>query len=289
MEYSIKEIANQTGVNAFTIRIWEKRYNLTNPMRTDTNIRVYSQDDLHKILAVATLVKRGFKISEVARLSLAQLSDKLKTLETMNDDTESKISSLLAAADKFDEQQFEKIINREILYAGFETTMLETVLPMAETLEQRWILSPIYQSVKQFAYDIIRRIIIVAADNEPVASSNEKFLVFSTRNDDCEMFLIFTAYIIKKYRFSLVYAGENIDIETAERTASAAGCTNVVMIDKVVDTEEDISKIVSKYAKSFGGIKKYLIAKSCKTDNCGVSAFDSLKLFVEHIASLSKK
>ena len=81
MQYSIKEIANLTGVNAFTIRIWEKRYNLTSPLRTDTNIRVYSQDDLHKILAVSMLVKRGFKISEVASLSVQQLSEKLRTIE----------------------------------------------------------------------------------------------------------------------------------------------------------------------------------------------------------------
>ena len=165
MQYSIKEISNLTGVNAFTIRIWEKRYNLTSPMRTDTNIRVYSQDDLHKILAVSMLVKRGFKISEVAQLTMQQMSEKLRTIETMQDDPESKVNALLAAADKFDEQQFEKLLNREILSSGFEKAMIDTLIPMVTVLEQRWILSPLYQSVKQFAYDLIRRKIILAADS----------------------------------------------------------------------------------------------------------------------------
>lgn len=289
MQYSIKEIANLTGVNAFTIRIWEKRYNLTSPLRTDTNIRVYSQDDLHKILAVSMLVKRGFKISEVASLSVQQLSEKLRTIETMQDDPESKVNALLAAADKFDEQQFEKLLNREILSSGFEKAMIDTVIPMVSVLEQKWILSPLYQSVKQFAYDLIRRKIILAADSEPVYHNNHKFLIFSTRLDDCEMILIFIAYIIKKYRFSLVYAGENIDIPTAALTAESAGCTHVVMADKIYPNSEDISDILTKYDKSFNGLAKLFVGNYSNTSAYKINAFSSVKIFVDYIARLSEK
>ena len=289
MQYSIKEIANLTGVNAFTIRIWEKRYNLTSPQRTDTNIRVYSQDDLHKILAVAMLVKRGFKISEVARLPLAQLSEKLRTLETMQDDPESKVNALLAAADHFDEQQFEKILNREILSSGFERAMIDTVVPMVSVLEQRWILSPVFQSVKQFAYDLIRRKIILAADSEPICHGNNKFLIFSTRADDCEMILIFIAYILKKYRFPLVYAGENISIATAALTAESAGCSHVVMVDKIYPSNEDISGIVNEYDKSFNGIAKFFVGFCSISDSYKIIAFSSVKIFADYIARLSEK
>ncbi|MBP5369966.1 MAG: MerR family transcriptional regulator [Bacteroidales bacterium] len=289
MQYSIKEIANLTGVNAFTIRIWEKRYNLTSPQRTDTNIRVYSQDDLHKILAVAMLVKRGFKISEVARLPLAQLSEKLRTLETMQDDPESKVNALLAAADHFDEQQFDKILNREILSSGFERAMIDTVVPMVSVLEQRWILSPVFQSVKQFAYDLIRRKIILAADSEPIRHGNNKFLIFSTRADDCEMILIFIAYILKKYRFPLVYAGENISIATAALTAESAGCTHVVMVDKIYPTNEDISGIINQYDESFSGIAKFFVGFCSISDSYKINAFSSVKIFADYIARLSEK
>ena len=289
MQYSIKEIANLTGVNAFTIRIWEKRYNLVSPVRTDTNIRVYSQSDLHKRLAVAMLVKRGFKISEVARLPLAQLSEKLRTLETMQDDPESKVNALLAAADHFDEQQFDKILNREILSSGFERAMIDTVVPMVSVLEQRWILSPVFQSVKQFAYDLIRRKIILAADSEPIRHGNNKFLIFSTRADDCEMILIFIAYILKKYRFPLVYAGENISIATAALTAESAGCTHVVMVDKIYPTNEDISGIINEYDESFSGIAKFFVGFCYISDSYKINAFSSVKIFADYIARLSEK
>ena len=40
--YSIKELEKLSGIKAHTIRIWEKRYNLIDPRRTNTNIRYYT-------------------------------------------------------------------------------------------------------------------------------------------------------------------------------------------------------------------------------------------------------
>ena len=52
-DFSIKDLENLSGIKAHTIRIWEKRYNLLKPERTDTNIRHYSLESLQKILNVA--------------------------------------------------------------------------------------------------------------------------------------------------------------------------------------------------------------------------------------------
>ena len=47
-EFSIKDLENLSGIKAHTIRIWEKRYNLFQPKRTDTNIRYYSTESLQE-------------------------------------------------------------------------------------------------------------------------------------------------------------------------------------------------------------------------------------------------
>jgi len=54
-KFSIKDLENLTGIKAHTIRIWEKRYNLLQPDRTDTNIRTYDLDALQKILNISYL------------------------------------------------------------------------------------------------------------------------------------------------------------------------------------------------------------------------------------------
>ena len=64
--FSIKDLENLSGIKAHTIRIWEKRYNLLQPERTDTNIRHYSSKSLLKLLNISLLNKYGYKISKIA-------------------------------------------------------------------------------------------------------------------------------------------------------------------------------------------------------------------------------
>ena len=67
--YSIKDLETLSGIKAHTLRIWEQRYQLLKPHRTDTNIRYYTNDDLRRILNVSLLNKNGRKISKIASLN----------------------------------------------------------------------------------------------------------------------------------------------------------------------------------------------------------------------------
>ena len=67
--HTIKDLERLTGVKAHTIRIWEQRYNLLTPERTDTNIRTYSDNELKKLINVSFLINNGYKISKISNLS----------------------------------------------------------------------------------------------------------------------------------------------------------------------------------------------------------------------------
>src|SRR5512136_1359400 len=84
--YSIKDLENFSGIKAHTIRIWEKRYSILEPDRTDSNIRMYSESELKKILNVAYLNRNGLKISKIAVLNEDQLTGKVMDVSSLNDD-----------------------------------------------------------------------------------------------------------------------------------------------------------------------------------------------------------
>ncbi|HTN18456.1 MAG TPA: MerR family transcriptional regulator, partial [Chitinophagaceae bacterium] len=73
--YQISDLQRLSGIKAHTIRIWEKRYTIIAPHRTDTNIRYYDDQQLKKLLKVAVLVDAGFKISKIAALSSEELRE----------------------------------------------------------------------------------------------------------------------------------------------------------------------------------------------------------------------
>src|SRR5690554_5016797 len=79
-EYKIKDLEILTGIKAHTLRMWEKRYGLLSPERTETKIRTYSDEDLVKLLNVSILYDNGWKISKIAECSDNQICKKVRDI-----------------------------------------------------------------------------------------------------------------------------------------------------------------------------------------------------------------
>ena len=104
-KYSIKELEKLSGIKAHTIRIWEKRHRIIRPKRTETNIRLYSDDDLKKIINVALLNNHGVKISKIADLSPEQLAKQVNELSTVYRDADIHIDQHPYGRRKKDSQE----------------------------------------------------------------------------------------------------------------------------------------------------------------------------------------
>ena len=68
MPYSIGEFARLCGINATTLRAWQRRYGLLKPLRTDGGHRLYSDDDVQQALKILDWVKKGVPVSQVKPL-----------------------------------------------------------------------------------------------------------------------------------------------------------------------------------------------------------------------------
>ncbi|MBN3069888.1 MerR family transcriptional regulator [Pectobacterium brasiliense] len=68
MSYSIGEFSRLCGINATTLRAWQRRYGLLKPMRTDGGHRLYSDDDVQQALKILDWVKKGVPVSQVKPL-----------------------------------------------------------------------------------------------------------------------------------------------------------------------------------------------------------------------------
>jgi DICT domain-containing protein len=59
---AIKDVSEQTGVAAGTIRMWEQRYGFPTPARTPAGYRVYSEQDVITIKRVVAYRDRGLSV-----------------------------------------------------------------------------------------------------------------------------------------------------------------------------------------------------------------------------------
>lgn len=78
--YEISAVARLTGVSSHVLRVWERRYGVVDPKRSDTKRRQYTQADIQRLALLKTLVDNGHAIGSVAHLSTEQLEERLSTV-----------------------------------------------------------------------------------------------------------------------------------------------------------------------------------------------------------------
>ncbi|MCU0449455.1 MAG: MerR family transcriptional regulator [Bernardetiaceae bacterium] len=210
--YSIKDLENLTGIKAHTIRMWEQRYGIIKPDRTDTNIRLYGPDELKLMLNIALLNNHGYKISKIAQMSYDEVCQRV--LETINkaNNFDDQINALTVAMIDLDEEQFEKIMATNILQYGFEKTMTNIVYPFLVKIGTLWTTNAINPAQEHFITNLIRQKIIVAIDGqfEPNRVNPKKFMLFLPEGELHEISLLFACYIIKSRGNKVIYLGQSM-------------------------------------------------------------------------------
>lgn len=71
--HPIQVAARRSGLTADVIRVWERRYGAVEPIRTETNRRLYSDEDVQRLLLLARVTRAGRRIGDVARLPVSEL------------------------------------------------------------------------------------------------------------------------------------------------------------------------------------------------------------------------
>jgi len=218
-KYSIKDLERLSGVKAHTIRIWEQRYGLLEPERTDSNIRLYSDHDVKRLLNVSLLLRHGGKISRISKLSPSEITRHIHeiTKKTEGSDEYGSVQTenLVIAMLEFDDQRFEQCLNDCNQVLGFEQTMLQVIIPFLQKVGMMWRTGETSVLQEHFISNLIRKKILVAIDSLPVIRNPkaETFLLFLPEGELHEMGLLFSKYILKKRGKRAVYLGQNVPRE----------------------------------------------------------------------------
>ncbi|MCB9236109.1 MAG: MerR family transcriptional regulator [Bacteroidia bacterium] len=210
--YSIKDVEKISGIKAHTIRIWEQRYNILKPKRTDTNIRYYNGDDLKLLLNIKVLNTNGVKISKIARMSETEIRETVSESYTCCEKFGSQVNALVVAMIELDEERFENIINRNIVQIGLEKTMKAVIYPFYVKVGLMWQTCSILPAQEHFISNLIRQKIIVAIDGQVVNYDQPapKFILFLPADEWHEVGLLFANYMIKARGGRTLYLGQSL-------------------------------------------------------------------------------
>lgn len=213
--FQIRDLEEFSGIKAHTIRIWEKRYGLLTPDRTETNIRYYGMDELKTLLNVAYLNKHGHKISKIAKLTVVQREQLVKDIAGRGGDKDDALNSLKMAMLAFDEAKLDTVSTRYRAKAGFRGLVEDIYLPLLEHIGVLWQTNSICPSHEHFVSNYIRQRILAEVDAipPPGAEVMPMHVLFLPENEIHELGLLYVTYLLRASGRRTLYLGQSVPME----------------------------------------------------------------------------
>lgn len=214
--FSIKDLENLSGIKAHTIRIWEKRYNLLEPERTDTNIRTYSLDNLQKLLNVSYLNNNGYKISKIATFEKSEIPTIINEIAKKNGIQNPAINDFKVAMLNFDQVKFYHIYNNLNKEKSFKEIFYEVFIPLLTEIGMLWQTDIITPAHEHFITTLIRQKILVNTEliqEKYKPNSNKTFVLYLPYNEIHELGLMFINYELISKGYQSIFLGQSIPID----------------------------------------------------------------------------
>lgn len=221
--FQIRDLEEFSGVKAHTIRVWEKRYGLLAPDRTDTNIRTYSLNELKVILNVAFLNQNGYKISKIAALSPTDREQLVKEVASTHVSVGSEVlNSLKLAMLSFDEVLFDSVSSKFRDVHGFRALVEQVYVPLLEKIGLLWQSNAICPAQEHFVSNLIRHKIIIATGSLPLNSAKRErvFVLYLPENEIHELGLLYVDYLLRARGEHTVYLGQSVPVADLEQVVA---------------------------------------------------------------------
>ncbi len=216
-DFSIKDLENISGIKAHTIRIWEKRYKLLEPERTETNIRHYGLRSLQKLLNVAFLNSNGIKISKIAKLSNEEVSAHVREIASRGNIEHHAINAFKMSMFHFDQILFYKTYMNLLERYTFREIFYDIFIPLLNEMGLLWQTNTISPAHEHFISVHIKQKILLNIEKlqslEPKPATRT-FVLFLPENEIHDIGLLFVNYELRSRGYHTIFLGESIPMES---------------------------------------------------------------------------
>lgn len=225
--YPIRTVSQLTGVNAITLRAWENRHGIIEPLRKASGHRLYTQQHIDRIHRIVALLDKGMRISEVsAFLEREDQRSAATTDQPLEDHWQRLFERMLGAVTRFDEEGLEGIYNEALSSYPIRDVMRKLVTPLLRELGRRWSAGEGTVAEEHFFGFYLRNKLGARFHHRTRNTSGPRLLMACLPGERHEIGLLLLALAANEAGYCPVILGADMPLEelavAAERTGSAA-------------------------------------------------------------------
>lgn len=224
--HPIKVVVRRTGLSPHVIRVWEKRYQAVEPMRTETNRRRYSDADIERLLLLQRATHTGRSIGQIARLPTERLRDLVHEDEAAGQPSipvaavgelpelpGSHLEDCLAAIRQLDGAEFERLLMQARVALSQPLFIERVVVPLMETVGELWRSGALRIVHEHLASAVVRTMLGGLSTSAVQPALAPKIVVTTPTGQLHEIGALIVASTAESDGWQVVYLGVNLPAE----------------------------------------------------------------------------
>ena len=225
-KYPIKVVSQMTGLSVHVIRAWEKRYNVVEPDRSDTNRRLYSEDEIEKLKLLNEAVHKGHNIGSIANLSSSELKSLLSPGKPHVDpQSENPVSggskksvkeiiqNSVEAIKEYDAHKLEAILLNASTQLTQPVLIEELIVPLVYEVGDLWHSGEIRVANEHLASSVVRSFLFNLLESYSVGESAPVLVSATPRGQEHELGALIAGVVAASSGWKVIYLGSSLPAE----------------------------------------------------------------------------
>ena len=260
--HNLKVVLLETGINADTLRAWERRYGLPTPERSSGGHRLFTQRDIDTVKWLLARQDEGLRISLAVELwegfeangqdPLEELSFPTlvpETRKTDDDAIEELRSAWVDACKSFDEQHAMTILNQAFTLYPRETVCLDLLTPALAEFGEGWYAAKITVQQEHFASELAIRCIESLISSSPPPTLPGKVLVLCPPGEEHIFSPLLITSLIKMSGSKAIFLGANVPVERINEVIETTDPNLVILTAQQLHSAASLSNMSSRLSE----------------------------------------
>ncbi len=225
LRHPIKVVCHRTGLTAHVIRVWERRYGLVCCKRTDSNRRLYSDEEIERLRLLKQLTTCGHRISQISCLCLdelyllhkKELPGKLEGTAPLQDLSHATPDQCLVrcmeAVIELDAHNLTKLLEEACVRYGARTSLLRIVSPLVYQVGEAWRKGELRVSHEHLATNVVRDFIALGTRCYPPVPGAPELLLTTPLGQAHEVGALLASAVARDLGWRATYLGPSLAAE----------------------------------------------------------------------------
>ncbi|MGB7450563.1 MAG: MerR family transcriptional regulator [Lysobacterales bacterium] len=268
--YPIRTVSELTGVNSITLRAWENRYGLIEPVRKASGHRFYTQEHIDLINRVVGLLDRGMRIGQVKAEVLSGRDSESSFVDERHNNWRKYINSMIAGIIRFDERTLERTYADALSHYPVRLVTEKLLSPLLKEVGERWASGQGSIAEEHFFGFYLRNKLGARFHHRSQKQTGPKLLMACLPGDLHEIGLLLFALEASDHGFQTILLGANMPLEEYPDAIKKTGSDALVLSGTIEPGDEVIRVLLPRLVKKLS-VPVFL------GGNIVASSFDELK------------